>query len=623
MDFLAVSRRMFFSPRIGVLVFLLGNFSTAFAETNRAVLVRDVLDRLVARNEGRGGGVVRIANASGVLVEDAAGLMAGPDSPQMRADTPFEVASITKAVTSATVLRLVEKGRLTLDATVGELLPKHAVGFNGRITVRQLLSHTSGLPNYWTDGRLDRVGNNAFLRAFLAEPRRVWLPDDILAAAREIPAKKRGGSFHYSDTNYVLLGLIIEKAAGAPLHRVYREEIFDPLEMRDTWLTYKEPPRGAAPSHRYEGDEDMHEVPRQSADWAGGGLMSTARDLEKFLRGLASGRLFHNADTLDVMREAVPVGGQGISYGLGLYRVKLGPELGELWGHDGHGNSFAYYWPERGITFTGTLNQTENDWWPLVQEFIEGGNPENVIADSERSFELTLSTGWDSLFMDRGMNALREQGYGSGIFWTSLDLTFGLTDVDFLTLNAWQCFATREAEYHELDASVVYTRLFGNFSLSLQYMFTHGYAGGNFFSNDLTAEVAYELGIGPVTLIPSVGYCFALGPDADDGSGFVKMASSYLLFRLDGKIPLYRDIVGLEPWGAFGINFEYNTKEGVGGDPEAFVGPNNIECGLAVPVKLNRHLTVSVFGAYSRALVQLTGTQPDTFWGGGSVTFSY
>jgi hypothetical protein len=78
--------------------------------------------------------------------------------------------------------------------------------------------------------------------------------------------------------------------------------------------------------------------------------------------------------------------------------------------------------------------------------------------------------------------------------------------------------------------------------------------------------------------------------------------------------------VAVEPWTAFGVNLDYNTR---GEDAQPFVGPNNVEFGLAVPVKINRIITVSVYGAYSVALTDLNNTAPNTFWGGGSVTFSF
>lgn len=594
----------------------------AFAASGVDQSMRSTLDRLVAKNDGYGGGVTRVAGPHGVIWQGAAGNIAGPGTAPITPETPFEIASITKAVTAAATLRLVEDGLLSLDAKLGDLLPgSQTRGFNPNITVRQLLSHTSGLRHYWEDGPLDRAGRNAFLAAFMAAPNRSWTPRDILSYARDIPARSPGASFHYSDTNYVLLGLIIERRTARPLHRVFREKIFDPLCMDDTWLTYREPRRSALPSHRFEGDDDLHNIPRQSADWAGGGLMSTARDLEKFLRGLATGRLFHRPETLETMRQSVPVGESGISYGLGLYRVDLGKGLGEVWGHDGHGNSFAYYWPQRDITFTGTLNQTGNDWWPLIEAFIEGEQPGVHFEQTEKSFDATLTVGWDSLYMDRGANGLRDgKRYGSGILWVDLNVSWGLTDNDFLTLDFWSAFATQGSAYREFDPSILYTHTIRDLSLSFGYAFDFGVADTNYYSHELSAIAAYDLTLGPVTLTPSLTYYFNLGPDSDDGSGMVKAGSGFLLLRLDGHLPVYRDIVALEPWTAFGLNFSYNTRTE---DAVPFNGANNFELGLSIPVRLNRTVTCALFGAYSRAFNQITDTDPNTFWAGASVTFSY
>lgn len=598
--------------------------SPLHANSPSAASAQEVLDRLVARNDGHGGGAARISGPDGVIWEGAAGLTAGPGSAPMTPDTPFEVASITKAVTAVVVMQLAEQGRLGLDDRISTLLPgQHAAGFHRDITVRQLLSHTSGLPDYWTDGPKDREGNNAFLRAFLAAPSRSWQPEEMVSFARELPSRKPGGRFHYSDTNYVLLGLIVEKAAGRPLHRVFRERVFDPLGMDSTWLTYREARRGPAPSHRFEGSDDLHNTPRQSADWAGGGLVSTARDLEKFLRGVASGRLFRNASTLDAMRASVPAGDDGISYGLGLYRVDLGDGKGELWGHDGHGNSFAYYWAERGVTLTGTLNQTENDWWPLAESYIEGESANAAIAESEESFEASLLTGWDSLYMDRGVNGLPYRSYGSGIYWMGLDLTWGVTENDFVSVNLWQCFATQGPSYNEFNANLVYTRIIDRLELDLKYSFQYAYSDGNYSAHELSASAGYQLEFGPVSLRPSLTYFFNIGPDAVDGYGFAETASSFLMLRVDGSVPVFRDIVALEPWGAFGVNFRYNSRDTGDEESAPFTGVNNLEFGVALPVKLHRHVYVSPYAAYSLALTDLIGTDQNTFWGGVSVVISY
>ncbi|MBN8709557.1 MAG: beta-lactamase family protein [Verrucomicrobia bacterium] len=597
--------------------------STVSAQTaSQAVLTE--LDQLVADNDGHGGGIVRIADRTGVLCQGVAGKFAGPGSPDMTPDRPFEIASITKAVTAATILVLAEEGKLTLDTPIGKLLPAKTVqGFDGSLTIRQLLSHTSGLLHYWTDGARDREGNNAFLRSFLADPGHNWTPDEILSYAREIPSR-RPGRFHYSDTNFVLLGLLIEHVTGQPLHTVYREKIFRPLGMDSTWLTYHESRRGAPQSHRYEGSEDLTDVPRQSADWAGGGLVSTARDLERFLRGLADGKLFRNPETLQAMLTFVPTGEQDISYGLGLYRVKLDGGLGEVWGHDGHGNSFAYYWPQRGVTFTGTLNQVDNDWWPLVEAWVSGGKSLSDFEEDRQTFNASLSTGWDSLYMDKGANGLNDSNrYGSGIYWTALSLTWNISESNFLTAGVWQAFATSGPSYRETDADLTFTQLVGDGFVSLAYDFNYGYSDGNFYSNELVASVGWDFTLGPLTLTPSATYWFALGPDSDSGSGFVEACSSFLNLRLDGNLPLYRDILALDFWGAFGVNFRYNTSPAPDDDVTPFTGPNNLECGLSLPIRVNRYITFAVYGAYSYALTDISGTAPSTFWGGGSVQFSY
>lgn len=329
-----------------------------------------VLSQLVKKNHGRGGGIARLAPALSPARVAVSGRLAGGGSALIAPGTPFEVASVTKAVTAAAVLRLSERGLLGLDWTLGQVLPADVIqGWNPNITIRQLLSHTSGLPDYWTDGPADDAGQNAFLRAFLANPSRRWTPIEMLDYAREIPAEPPGSPFHYSDTNYVLLGLAIEHAADRPLHVVFRKEIFEPLGMNATWMSFKQKPRRSPIAHRYEGAEDLTVQLRQTADWAGGGLISTAEDLEKFLRGLFSGKLI-SGDLLSEMYDWVPVGEPGVSYGLGLFCVKLNGGLGELIGHDGHGNAFAYYWPQRRTTLTGTLNQYDNDWWPLAEVMI-------------------------------------------------------------------------------------------------------------------------------------------------------------------------------------------------------------------------------------------------------------
>lgn len=331
------------------------------------------LEARVAQNGGYGGGILRIAEGETVLLKTASG--AAPD------DT-YHIASTSKAFTAAAVLLLVEDGAFTLDTPIGDLLSADTArdllviggtDYTPQLTPRQLLDHTAGLPDYWTDPPYVRADVNAFLDAYNADPDRFFTPQELLEFARQLdPIDVPGAQWHYSDTGYVLAGLIIERHSGLSLRDFYRQRIYVPLGLEDTYLFPREPAVSCHPeAHRYEGSWDMTGRNHQSADWAGGGLVSSARDTARFIRGLMRGDLFRDQTTLDEMRRFHATGVADVGYGLGLYRLQLDGNRGVLWGHDGYGTAFMYYWPERDMTFSGTLNQTENDWWPLVQAAIE------------------------------------------------------------------------------------------------------------------------------------------------------------------------------------------------------------------------------------------------------------
>jgi hypothetical protein len=126
-----------------------------------------------------------------------------------------------------------------------------------------------------------------------------------------------------------------------------------------------------------------------------------------------------------------------------------------------------------------------------------------------------------------------------------------------------------------------------------------------------------------MSLTPSATYFFNLGPDSDTGYGSVPVASSYLDLRVAGSIPVIGDAVSIDPWVAFGLNFDYNSEpndEGL----TPFSGANNLEFGVAVPWAINDVITLSGYAAYSIAFEDIGGTtQPNTVWGGGKVTFAF
>jgi hypothetical protein len=245
---------------------------------------------------------------------------------------------------------------------------------------------------------------------------------------------------------------------------------------------------------------------------------------------------------------------------------------------------------------------------------------EKVVVEEEKKWwGAALSTGWDSLYMFRGVNVLRgDQKYGSSLYWTDLNVTWNITDNDFLNVGAWQAFGIGNSSYKETDVYATYTHTFGNLAASLGYIFYY-YGNTVQYQNELNAKLAYtiELPAG-ITITPSLTYFFNLGPDLGD-KGVVETASSYLLARVDAGIPIYKDIVSLAPWVAFGASFDYNFQS----DGNTFTGANNFELGLGIPIKINDTISLYGYGAYSTQWENLTGTEPNTFWGGGKVVFSF
>ena len=259
---------------------------------------------------------------------------------------------------------------------------------------------------------------------------------------------------------------------------------------------------------------------------------------------------------------------------------------------------------------------------------------ETVVVEEEESswYNAALSTGYDSLYMFRGVNTLRSNGgYGNSLWWTDANFTWNISNNDTLTVGGWQAFGLSKASYRELDTYLNYMHSFGDLSVGLGYTFYYVYPpGGQDFANELNAKVAYNIDLGFMTITPSATYFFNLGPDlgpgndAALGNGVVNTASSYLDLRVNGSIPVIKDVLSVDPWAAFGLNFGYNLEGPSVDDLSSFNGANNVEFGVAVPWKVNDTITISGYVAYSYAFEDLNAiTQPSTFWGGGKVAFAF
>ena len=240
----------------------------------------------------------------------------------------FRAGSVTKTFVAAVVLQLAAEGRVKLDAPVERYLP--GLLPDKRITVRQLLQHTSGLYNYTDDLPLN---DPEALRHRGAEPAEL-----VAMALKHPPLFAPGAGWSYSNTNYIVAGMLAERVTGHPLGDEIARRITRPLGLRDTYL----PRRGdeKLPPPHAVGDTPVGGKLVDFSDydttiaWAAGGLVSTPADLDRFYGALLGGRLLRPAQLAE-MRRTVPadLGIPGARYGLGLGSIPL--SCGEFWGHEG------------------------------------------------------------------------------------------------------------------------------------------------------------------------------------------------------------------------------------------------------------------------------------------------
>ncbi|MCU7821142.1 serine hydrolase domain-containing protein [Kitasatospora sp. DSM 101779] len=255
-----------------------------------------------------------------------------------RADGRFRIGSVTKTFVSTVVLQLVGEGRLGLDDPVERHLPG-VVPNGAAITVRQLLNHTSGLFNFTEDERF-LVRNEADLQDFAYGGWRYrdYRPQQLAAVSAEhAPYFSPGQGWHYSNTNYVLAGMIVQKITGRSWQREVERRILRPLHLDDTTFPGSETGLGGPHARAYldmpAGPADITRLDPTVVDAAGNGISTTA-DLNRFHAALFGGKLLRPAETA-ALTDTVPTTIEGARYGLGVLRIDLGPGCEAAWGHDG------------------------------------------------------------------------------------------------------------------------------------------------------------------------------------------------------------------------------------------------------------------------------------------------
>ena len=308
----------------------------------------------------------------------------GHDGRPIDAATLFQIGSNTKHFTAALILKLEAKGKLSIDQTVGDWLPQYPAW--SKITIRSLLNMTSDIPNYSETVQIGQIE--------AANIHYQFTPEALIASVYEQNLPPASGWF-YSNTNYILAGLIIEAASGMSYEQALRRMILKPLGLGNTFYSDGPYPRGIL-GRLPRGTYDNHtclmyqpqpctvstlapligqDVSNQNMSWAGpaGAIVSNTADLAKWIRDLFGLRVFPKKQ-LDEMRMLVsektglPIQDTSPSdpsgFGLGLARSYIAAYGGSFWFYEGETLGFRAifaYWPQYGLVITTATNSQPED----------------------------------------------------------------------------------------------------------------------------------------------------------------------------------------------------------------------------------------------------------------------
>ena len=294
-------------------------------------------------------------------------VLPGDAKTPLRGDEGFRIASVTKTYVAATALRLWEDGKLDLQSPISKWLPAEWTTLLARdgyapdeITVRQLLSHTSGLA--------DHAQTPQFIEGVKAHPEATSTPTDHVRHLVEWtqPVGKPGARFSYSDTGYILLGTIIERVTGESLPRAVRGELrLDRLGLSGTYWEQYEPAKGRQRAHqRFEGLDTYGWSPTMDL-YGGGGLVSTTQDMATFMGALLQGKVFRRADTLATMQSADGLPADS-TYRLGIFAYDFDGVAAA--GHSGFWGTLVATEPVSGQTIAGAV--TDRADYPRLNAIV-------------------------------------------------------------------------------------------------------------------------------------------------------------------------------------------------------------------------------------------------------------
>ena len=319
----------------------------------------------------------------------ASGVASLENNTPLQPSDRFEIGSITKTFTATTILQLVEEGVLSLEDTLTDWLPEEVIANipnAGNITLKQLLQHTSGVADY-VDVLFTQAATNPLIFA------QDWQPEELVNLIDGVePFFEPGESFTYSNTNFLLLGMVIETATDNNIAEEIRTRIIDPLGLENTFFAGEEEIPGGYVSGYWDFDGDgtlnnTTTITNLSWTWSTGAMISNTEDLDTFARNLFAGDLLQ-PDTLEMMLDTIPADNNDnySSYGLGVGTIESSTRFwyihrGQTLGH----RSNLWYSPQDDLTYIELINgfSTDNLVRDILPAFREG------ITDD--TFEFTIT----------------------------------------------------------------------------------------------------------------------------------------------------------------------------------------------------------------------------------------
>lgn len=329
-----------------------------------------------AVDNGHCAGIAGAAMKTGTVIwQGQAGYASLEEKNSFTTESVGRIASITKPMTAIAVMQLVEQGKLSLDAPVGDYLADFSAGEKKAITVRSVLQHASGLRAYKS-----RKEQSSFIHyPRLEDALKIFVEDELEFAP--------GSDFGYTSYGYVVLGLLIETASGIGYEEYLRTHIWEPAGMTETSIEQPNDahPAKAAMYHQHKpGKVKAIKVTDISDRIPGGGVQSNVVDLLKFGDAVLKGILL-KPETLALMVEDSGLKKEGNGYGMGWYLYGTTDQFGTIYGHTGAQlgcSSFIMLLPESGMTAVSLSNTSGavGDVFQVVNRMMQ----ENVKGEEKR-----------------------------------------------------------------------------------------------------------------------------------------------------------------------------------------------------------------------------------------------